>query len=75
MYKAIATVNSAKKVIQKMDLDSLSDLRGTFKPPLEVEDLMATIIMIRKCLKNVLVVWGMPYFLLKKRKINIYRSN
>ena len=46
VYKAIAVVADTKKVVQQMDIDSLSELRGMQKPIIDIEDLMAAIIMI-----------------------------
>lgn len=48
MYKAIAIVADTKKVIQNMDIEKLSELRGMNKPILDIEDLMTAIIMICK---------------------------
>ena len=46
VYKAIAIVADTKKVVQDMDVDRLSELRAMSKPIIEIEDLMAAIIMI-----------------------------
>lgn len=46
VYKAIAIVADTKKVIQNMDIEKLSELRGMNKPILDIEDLMTAIIMI-----------------------------
>uniref|UniRef100_K1PIP3 Dynein beta chain, flagellar outer arm n=1 Tax=Magallana gigas TaxID=29159 RepID=K1PIP3_MAGGI len=48
VYKAIAIVADTKKVIQNMDIEKLSELRGMNKPILDIEDLMTAIIMILK---------------------------
>lgn len=48
VYKAIAIVADTKKVIQNMDIEKLSELRGMNKPILDIEDLMTAIIMICK---------------------------
>lgn len=50
VYKAIAIVADTKKVIQNMDIEKLSELRGMNKPILDIEDLMTAIIMI--CMSN-----------------------
>ena len=46
VYKAIAIVADTKKVVKLMDIDDLAELRGMQKPSLEIEDLMAAIIML-----------------------------
>ncbi|GFS27875.1 dynein beta chain, flagellar outer arm [Elysia marginata] len=46
VYKAIAIVADTKKVVKLMDVDDLAELRGMQKPSLEIEDLMAAIIML-----------------------------
>ncbi|GFO25145.1 dynein beta chain, ciliary-like, partial [Plakobranchus ocellatus] len=48
VYKAIAIVADTKKVVKLMDVDDLAELRGMQKPSLEIEDLMAAIIMLLK---------------------------
>ncbi len=48
VYKAIAIVSDTKKIVQSMDIDSLAELRAMQKPIIDIEDLMAAIIMIRK---------------------------
>ena len=46
VFKAIAIVADTKKIVQELDIDSLAELRSTQKAALEVEDLMAAVIMI-----------------------------
>ncbi|KAK3108743.1 hypothetical protein FSP39_014630 [Pinctada imbricata] len=48
VYKAIAIVADTKKVIQNMDIEKLSELRGMNKPIIDIEELMMPIIMILK---------------------------
>lgn len=48
VYKAIAIVADTKKVVKLMDKDKLAELRGMSKPSIDIEDLMAAIIMIRQ---------------------------
>ena len=48
MYKTVSIVQDTKKIVQNIDLESLSGLRGLQKPVIDIEDLMAAIIMIRK---------------------------
>lgn len=48
VYKAIAIVADTKKVVQNMNIEKLAELRAMSKPIIDIEDLMATIIMICK---------------------------
>ncbi|XP_070202269.1 uncharacterized protein [Littorina saxatilis] len=48
VYKAIAIVADTKKVVKVMDRDKLAELRAMSKPSIDIEDLMAAIIMILK---------------------------
>ncbi|XP_071095883.1 uncharacterized protein [Haliotis cracherodii] len=48
VYKAIAIVADTKKVVQNMNIEKLAELRAMSKPIIDIEDLMATIIMILK---------------------------
>jgi len=48
VYKAIAIVADTKKVVQDMNQDRLAELRGMNKPIIDIEDLMAAVIMICK---------------------------
>ncbi|XP_023931015.1 dynein beta chain, ciliary-like [Lingula anatina] len=48
VYKAIAIVGDTKKIVQEMDMESLHELRAMQKPIIDIEDLMAAIIMILK---------------------------
>lgn len=48
MFKAISIVADTKKLVKKMDMGSLSELRGVQKPITDVEDLLAAIIMLSK---------------------------
>jgi dynein heavy chain len=50
VYKAIAIVADTKKVVQNINIDKLHELRAMQKPIIDIEDLMAAIIMIRKFL-------------------------
>ena len=46
VYKAIAIVADTKKVVRLMNVEELAELRAMSKPALEIEDLMAAIIML-----------------------------
>lgn len=46
VFKAIAIVADTKKVVQNMNIESLSELRAMQKPTIDIEDLMAAVIMI-----------------------------
>ena len=46
VYKAIAIVADTKKVVKTMDREKLAELRAMSKPSIDIEDLMAAIIMI-----------------------------
>ena len=46
VYKAIAIVADTKKVVKQMDREKLAELRAMSKPSIDIEDLMAAIIMI-----------------------------
>jgi len=46
VYKAIAIVADTKKVVQNINIDKLHELRAMQKPIIDIEDLMAAIIMI-----------------------------
>ena len=48
MYKAIAIVADTKKVVQNMSIEGLSELRAMQKPTIDIEDLLAAVIMICK---------------------------
>lgn len=48
VFKASALAIDTKKLISEMTMESLQELRATQKPVIEVEDLMAAIIMILK---------------------------
>ena len=50
VFKAIAIVGDTKKIVQDMNIESLSELRAMSKPIIDIEDLMAAIIMICKCI-------------------------
>ena len=43
-------MKDAKKVVNSMKLDSLQELRAMQKPSIDIEDMMAAVIMIRKFL-------------------------
>lgn len=51
VYKAIAIVADTKKVVQNINIDKLHELRAMQKPIIDIEDLMAAIIMICKFLQ------------------------
>ena len=46
VYKTVAIVADTKKIVQNINLESLAELRAMQKPSIEIEDLMAAIIMI-----------------------------
>lgn len=46
VFKTVAIVQDTKKVVEEMDLNSLGELRAMQKPDVDIEDLMAAIIMI-----------------------------
>ena len=46
VYKTVAIVADTKKIVQNINMDSLAELRAMNKPILEVEDLLAAVIMI-----------------------------
>ena len=48
MFKASALAIDTKKLVSEMTMEALQELRATQKPTIEVEDLMAAIIMILK---------------------------
>ena len=48
VYKTVAIVADTKKIVQNINLESLAELRAMQKPSIEIEDLMAAIIMIRE---------------------------
>ena len=48
MYKTVAIVADTKKIVQNINMESLAELRSMNKAIIEVEDLLAAIIMIRK---------------------------
>ncbi len=52
VFKAIAVVSDTKKVVREMDIESLGELRAMQKPVVEVEDLLAAIIIARELKKN-----------------------
>ena len=68
VYKAIAIVNDTKKIVREIDIESLAELRAMQKPVIDIEDLMAAVIMICKqkntCLESFLLkylglkAWG-----------------
>ena len=47
VYKTAAVVQDTKTIVQELDINSLGELRGMQKPDVDIEDLMASIIMIR----------------------------
>ena len=46
VYKTVAIVADTKKIVQNINLDSMAELRAMQKPVIELEDLMAAVIMI-----------------------------
>jgi len=48
VFKASALAIDTKKIVGSMSMESLQELRAMQKPIIEVEDLMAAIIMILK---------------------------
>ena len=46
VYKTTAIIKDTKGIIQQMSLESLSELRSMQKPIIDVEELMAAIIII-----------------------------
>ena len=48
VYKTVAIVADTKKIVQNINMESLAELRSMNKPVIEVEDLLAAIIMIRE---------------------------
>ena len=46
MFKMYAIMKDAKKVVNNMKLDSLQELRAMQKPSIDIEDMMAAVIMI-----------------------------
>ena len=59
VFKTTQIYGDTMKEVQKMNADkhSLGELRGMSKPPLDIEDLMAAVIMI--CKKEFLDVLGL----------------
>jgi len=61
VYKAIAIVADTKKVVQNINIDKLHELRAMQKPIIDIEDLMAAIIMICESLleyrKKIIFLW------------------
>lgn len=51
VYKAIAIVADTKKVVQNINVDMMAELRSMQKPIIDIEDLMAAIIMLCKSYK------------------------
>ena len=54
VYKTVAIVADTKKVVQNINLESLAELRAMQKPVIDIEDLMAAIIMICKPVNMIL---------------------
>jgi dynein heavy chain, axonemal len=48
VYKTVAVAADTKKIIQNIGLDGLSELRSMQKPPKEIEELLAAIIVVCK---------------------------
>ena len=55
VYKTVAIVADTKKIVHNINLESLAELRAMQKPIIDIEDLMAAIIMI--CKLNKLLKW------------------
>ena len=65
VFKAIAIVADTKKIVQELDIDSLAELRSTQKAALEVEDLMAAVIMICMYIIYFLSIFLTHYYFVK----------
>ena len=52
VYKTVAVVADTKKIVQTLDVTSLGELRAMHKPDVDIEDLLAAIIMICKKFQN-----------------------
>nr|XP_006816782.1 PREDICTED: dynein heavy chain 17, axonemal-like [Saccoglossus kowalevskii] len=48
IYKASRIIKDTKNIVETIDMNGLSDLRSMQKPDVDIEDLMAAIIMILK---------------------------
>ena len=46
VYKAVSIVADTKTIVKELDIASLGEMRGMQKPDVDIEDLMAAIIMI-----------------------------
>ena len=51
LFKTVAIVSNTKKLIKNINMVSLQELRGVQKPDAKMEDILAAVIMICKCLK------------------------
>eukprot|EP00057_Strongylocentrotus_purpuratus_P006394 XP_011660868.1 PREDICTED: dynein beta chain, flagellar outer arm [Strongylocentrotus purpuratus] len=71
VYKTVAVVADTKKVVQTLDVTSLGELRGMHKPDVDIEDLLASIIMILKSPSSDLT-WSKGA---KRQMANIERFN
>ena len=52
MFKAAAIVKDTKQVLLDLDMKGLGDLRSMQNPDSEIEDLLASIIIIGKLFSN-----------------------
>ncbi len=53
VYKTVAIVADTKKIVQNINLESLSELRAMQKPVVDIEDLLAAVIVICKMSQSV----------------------
>lgn len=57
MFKAAAIVKDTKQVLLDLDMKGLADLRAMQNPDSEIEDLLASIIIIGKLFSNYLMLY------------------
>ena len=48
VFKAAAVVSDVKRMLRLLDVKALGELRAIQKPDPEIEDILATVIIIRK---------------------------
>lgn len=56
MFKAAAIVKDTKQVLLDLDMKGLADLRAMQNPDSEIEDLLASIIIIGKLFSHYLML-------------------
>ena len=56
MFKAAAVVSDVKRMLRVLDIKALGELRAIQKPDPEIEDILATIIIIRKFTNQIVSV-------------------